>query len=176
MKKGDSLTDGAYDINNLFDIAGKEAAQNYILNEASKVYSMQGASINDKHLEVIARQMFSRYKIKDPGSSDFNKGEVIAKSELDEENKKIKEKGGDEIKAMPLVKRISEVALSTPSLLSAASFQNTVKVLVRGAIEGAEDKLLGLKENVIIGRIIPAGTGFRKDFSKKEETEEPEEE
>ncbi|MFA4890129.1 MAG: DNA-directed RNA polymerase subunit beta' [Candidatus Paceibacterota bacterium] len=172
IKKGDSLTDGAYDIDSFFAIAGKEAAQNYILNEASKVYSMQGASINDKHVEVIARQMFSRYKIKDHGSSDFNKGEVIAKSELDEMNKRIKEKGGDEIKAIPLVKRISEVALSAPSFLSAASFQNTVKVLVRGAIEGAEDKLLGLKENVIIGRIIPAGTGFRKDFAKKEKEEE----
>jgi DNA-directed RNA polymerase subunit beta' len=172
VKKGDSLSDGAYDIENLFNIAGKEVAQNYILNETSKVYSMQGASVNDKHIEVIARQMFSRFRIKNSGSSNLNTGEIIAKSELDEINRKIKEKDGEEIKVIQLVKRISEVALSTPSFLSAASFQNTVKVLVKGAIEGAEDKLLGLKENVIIGRIIPAGTGFRKDFEKKEREEE----
>ncbi|MEW5908008.1 MAG: DNA-directed RNA polymerase subunit beta' [Patescibacteria group bacterium] len=169
VKCGSALTDGSFDVKKFFHLAGKEEGQNYILNEVSKVYTMQGERINDKHIEVIVRQMFSRYKIKDPGDSKFNIEEVVVRSQLEEENQKIKDEGGKEAKGVIEPMGISEAALSTNSFLSAASFQNTVRVLVKNAVEGAEDKLLGLKENVILGRIIPAGTGFRKEYQKKEE-------
>ena len=167
VKKGDPFTDGSFDIKKLFKIAGKESAQNYILNEVGKAYSLQGAFIDDKHIETIIRQMFSRIKIKDDGTTKFNKGEIAASYELEIENEKIKKDGGREAVALPLVLGISEVAINAPSFLSAASFQNTVKVLVKAAINGAEDNFLGLKENVIVGRLIPAGTGFRKEYNEK---------
>lgn len=174
MKKGDLLTDGAVNIKRLFTIAGKEKSQEYILHEVSKVYTTQGALINDKHIEVIIRQMFSRYKIKEPGGTKFNTEEIVERIELLEENEKVGKKS--EAKAIPLVMPISRVSLSTASFLSAASFQDTARVLIKMAVEGTEDKLRGLKENVIIGRLIPAGTGFRKDYIKeKEELEEEEE-
>ncbi len=176
IKRGDPLTDGSYDIKRLFDVAGREPTQNYILNEVGKIYSLQGAPINDKHIEVIIRQMFARLKIKDAGSTKFNKGQIAARSEFELENERVVSDGGIEAKAKPLVLGIKDVAMSSPSWLSAASFQNTVKVLVRAAIEGADDELLGLKENVIIGRLIPAGTGFRKEYPKEEKTENAEEE
>jgi DNA-directed RNA polymerase subunit beta' len=172
VKKGDLFTDGAVDIKELFVIAGKEKTQDYIINEISKVYTMQGASINDKHIEVIVRQMFSKYRIKDPGDTKFNKEKIIDKFELIEENERLKKEKKKEAKSVMLVMSISRVSLATPSFLSAASFQDTTRVLIRVATEGAEDKLLGLKENVIIGRLIPAGTGFRKEYLKEEEEEE----
>ncbi len=175
VKKGDLITDGAVDIRLLFAIAGKEKTQDYIINEVSKVYTMQGASINDKHIEVIARQMFSRCRIKDPGDTNLNKEKIVDKEELLEENEHMKKTGKKEAKGMVLVMPISRVSLSTTSFLSAASFQDTARVLIKVATEGAEDKLRGLKENVIIGRLIPAGTGFRKEYLK-EEKEEVEEE
>ena len=169
VKKGDPLTDGSFDIKRLFEIAGSEPTQNYILNEIGKVYSLQGAAINDKHIEVIIKQMFSRVRIKDAGDTKFNQGVVASRYEVDLENKKIAKAGGREAKVKPLILGIKEVAITSPSFLSAASFQNTVKVLVKAAIEGAEDHLMGLKENVIIGRLIPAGTGFRKEYAEKHE-------
>ncbi len=172
VKKGGPLTDGSFDIKRLFDIAGSEPTQNYILNEIGKVYSLQGASINDKHIEVIIRQMFSRVRIKETGDTKFNQGVVASRYEVDLENKKIAKEGEEEAKVKPLILGIKEVAITSPSFLSAASFQNTVKVLVKAAIEGAEDHLIGLKENVIIGRLIPAGTGFRKEYAGGNEEEE----
>jgi len=171
LKKGDPITDGSFDIKKLFDIAGHEATRNYILNEIDRVYTLQGAPINSKHIETIIRQMFSRVKIIDSGSTKFNKGEIAASFEVEKENEAARAEGREEAKAKPLVMGIKEVALTSPSFLSAASFQNTVKVLVKTAIEGGEDKLLGLKENVLIGRLIPAGTGFRKEYIKKESEE-----
>jgi len=166
ITKGQPVTDGSFDIKKLFDIAANELTQNYILNEIGKVYSMQGAPINDKHIEVIIRQMFSRLKITDIGSTRFNAGDIVATYEFETENAKAREEGEEEAKALPLVKGVKEVAITSPSFLSAASFQNTVKVLIKAAVGGAEDPLLGLKENVIIGRLIPAGTGFKKEHSK----------
>ncbi|MFH1956468.1 MAG: DNA-directed RNA polymerase subunit beta', partial [Patescibacteria group bacterium] len=174
VKRADALTDGSFDIKEFFKLAGKEAAQKYILNEVGKVYAMHGERINDKHIEIISRQMFSRFKIIEPGSSIFNMGEVVSYSQLREENNKIEKEKGEKPKAANLIMRISEVSLTTPSFLSAASFQNTVKVLVRSALNGVEDRLIGLKENVIIGRLIPAGTGFRKEYQKKEDADEEE--
>ncbi|MBU3925785.1 DNA-directed RNA polymerase subunit beta' [Patescibacteria group bacterium] len=175
IKKGHSLTDGAFDIKQLFKIGDKELTQNYILNEVVKVYAMHGERINDKHIEIIAKQMFSRRKVVDPGSSDFSIGEIVAHSELEEVNRKIEAEGGKKPKVSLLVMRISDVSLTTPSFLAAASFQNTVRVLVRSTLKGVEDKLQALKENVIIGRLIPAGTGFKKQYQREEEEKEKEE-
>jgi DNA-directed RNA polymerase subunit beta' len=169
INKGDLLTDGAVNIKKLFETAGKEKAQDYILNEVSKVYTTQGATINDKHIEVIIRQMFSRYRIVDPGDTNFNLEKVVERTELLEENEKIKKTGDKEAKATQLVMPMSKVSLSTTSFLSSASFQDTARVLIRVAVEGAMDKLRGLKENVLIGRLIPAGTGYRKDYLKEDE-------
>jgi len=176
VKRGEFLTDGAANIKNLFNIAGKEVAQNYILNEVSKVYTTQGAVINDKHIEIIARQMFSRYRIKDPGDTNFSREKVVERAELIEKNEEVKKRGGKEAKAVQLVMPISKVSLSTTSFLSAASFQDTARVLIKVAVEGVIDKLRGLKENVLVGRLIPAGTGFRKDYLKKEDNKEEGEE
>ena len=172
VKAGQPLTDGSYDIKHLFSIAGGGPSQNYILNEVGKIYSLQGASINEKHIEVIIRQMFSRVKVNEPGSTKLNKGTIVARYNFEKENKKTREENGDEAKVKDLIMGIKEVAISSPSFLSAASFQNTVKVLVRSAIKGSVDNLEGLKENVIIGRLIPAGTGFRKEYDRKEESDQ----
>ena len=163
VEKGDILTDGSANITELFTLGGKIRAEDYILNEVSKVYSMQGASISRKHIEVIVRQMLSRKRIKESGDTRFVPGEIVETSELTVENEISKEAGGDEAKVESLALGISEVSLTTSSWLSAASFQNTSRILIDTAIQGGVDVLRGLKENVIIGRLIPAGTGFRRD-------------
>ncbi len=162
IKAGDSLSDGPIDVKHLFKVAGKEAAQNYILKEVSRVYNIQGVSINDKHLEVIVRQMFSRFKVKDPGNTNFSIGRIIERTEFIEENERVKKEGGSIARAVRLIMPISKVALTTTSFLSSASFQDTARVLIRASLEGSRDRLRGLKENVIIGRLLPAGTGFHK--------------
>ena len=164
---GAKLTEGAIDIKDLLAVAGVGAVQNYIISEVQQLYTFQGAAINDKHIEVIVRQMFSRVRVKDPGTTSLSAGEVIEKGALREENMRAKAAEGTPAKAFQLVLGISTVALTTESFLSAASFMQTMRVLTNAAIEAREDKLRGLKENVIIGRLIPAGTGFRKDYAKK---------
>lgn len=167
VRPGARLTEGSIDIRELMAVAGLEATQNYIIAEVQQVYTFQGASINDKHIEVIVRQMFSRVRIKDPGSSRWTIGEVIEKGLLREENIKLRRSGATPAKAVQLVMGISNVALTTDSILSAASFMQTMRVLTNAAIEGKEDRLRGLKENVIIGRLVPAGTGYRKEYLRK---------
>ena len=162
VKKGQQLCEGNLDIKELFQLTDKEFAQRYIVKEIQKIYSSQGASIHDKHIEVIAKEMFSRVKIKKAGESVFSAGEIVEKAKLVEENKRLKKENKELALAQTVLLGISKVALSTDSFLSAASFQETSKVLIRAAIEGKEDKLKGLKENVIIGKLIPAGTGFKK--------------
>jgi DNA-directed RNA polymerase subunit beta' len=172
VKAGDLLTDGSADIAEVFKYGGKERAESYIINEINKVYELQGASISGKHLEIIIRQMFSRRKIKDPGLTEFSHGEIVESIELYEENERIKEEGGGgEAKGDTIVLGISEVSLTTKSWMSAASFQNTNRVLINNAIRGGIDHLRGLKENVIIGSLIPAGTGFRGPITQEEESE-----
>ena len=168
IKKGDLLTDGSADINEIFKFGGKELAEEYIITEINKVYELQGASISRKHIEIIIRQMFSRRRIKDAGDTPFSPGEIIENIELIDENKKIKSEDGKEAKAEIAILGITEVSLTTKSWLSAASFQNTNRVLINNAIRGGIDELRGLKENVIIGRLIPAGTGFRSGKAKEE--------
>jgi len=175
IKKGDLLTDGSADINEIVKYGGKEVAEEYIVDEINKVYDLQSASISRKHIEIIIRQMFSRKKIKHAGDTTFSPGEVVENIELIEENNRIKEEGGQEADATTIVLGITEVSLTTKSWLSAASFQNTNRVLINNAIRGGIDNLRGLKENVIIGNLIPAGTGFGAKKQREEEKQDYEE-
>jgi len=161
VKKGDILTDGSADISELFKYSTKDATQDYILNEVNRIYELQGASICKKHIEVIVRQMFARVRIKEAGDTKFIIGSVVDKSVFNAENEKVKAGGGEVATAISIVLGISDVALTTKSWLSAASFENTTRVLIETAIRGTEDQLRGLKENVILGRLIPVGTGAR---------------
>jgi DNA-directed RNA polymerase subunit beta' len=160
VKKGDLITDGSADIEEVFKYGGRAAAEAYIISEVNKIYELQGSSFSRKHMEVIIRQMFSRRKIKDAGDTGFSVGDIVEYSEFQKENKRTKEAGGEEAKGELLVRGITEVALTRKSFLSASSFQNTTRILINSAIRGAEDPMTGLKENVLIGRLIPAGTGF----------------
>lgn len=162
VKKGDQLCEGSADIKELFKLKGAREAERYVVNEVQKIYVSEGASINNKHLEIIVRQMFSRVRIKEPGGTEFIPGEVIEKSRFLEVNRAAKKADKQPAKAIQLFMGITKVALSSESFLSAASFMETAKVLINAASEGKVDILRGLKENVIIGRLIPVGTGFRK--------------
>ncbi|MBI2452843.1 MAG: DNA-directed RNA polymerase subunit beta', partial [Parcubacteria group bacterium] len=158
--KGQQLCEGNLDLQELFLAAGKEETQRYIVRVIQCIYASQGASIHDKHIEVICRQMFSRMKIKERGASRFTAGEVVDTASFLEENAKLKSAGKDLSQASVMLLGISKIAVTTESFLSAASFQETSRVLIRAALEGKEDKLRGLKENVILGKLIPAGTAF----------------
>ena len=160
VKKGDMLTDGSADLDELFRYAGREKTEQYVIHEISKLYELQGESVSRKHIEVIVRQMFSRRKIRDEGGTTFSAGDVVELTEFIEENKRTKDKGLEEAKGEPVIMGITEISLSRRSFLSAASFQHTTRVLIGGALKCHEDFLTGLKENVIIGNLIPAGTGF----------------
>jgi DNA-directed RNA polymerase subunit beta' len=162
IKAGTPLCVGPLDMKKLFKLKGKEAVQRYIIREVQKVYSSQGVPINDKHIEIIIRQMFSRVKVKNSGGSLFSPGEVISRTQYLEAQEKLKEEKKDPIKAQELLLGISKVALTCDSFLSAVSFQETSRVLIKASLKGAEDKLRGLKENVIIGKLVPVGTGFTK--------------
>ena len=176
VKKGELLTDGSADINEIVKFGGKEMAEEYIVDEINKVYDLQSASISRKHIEIIIRQMFSRKKIKDAGDTTFSPGEIVENIELIEENERVeKEEGGKKAEAGTIVLGITEVSLTTKSWLSAASFQNTNRVLINNAVRGGVDNLRGLKENVIIGNLIPAGTGFGVIRPSKEKEEVNEE-
>jgi DNA-directed RNA polymerase subunit beta' len=161
IKKGDVLCAGNLDLKDVFKARGIEETQEYIKNEVQKIYVSQGVNVHDKHIEIIIRQMFSRVKIKDGGDSVLVPGEIIEKEKIEEINQKLKKESKKEATATPVLLGITNVALSTDSFLSAASFQETSRVLIRASLEGREDKLRGLKENVIIGKLIPAGTGFK---------------
>jgi DNA-directed RNA polymerase subunit beta' len=161
LVKGDFLTDGSADLTELFKYAGREKAQEYIISQTSKIYELQGVTISRKHMEVIIRQMFSRRKIKNAGETDLSVGEVVEAWELDKANDRATEAGGELAVAETHLLGIMEVSLTRKSWLSASSFQNTTRILINSAVKGAVDPLRGLKENVIIGRLIPAGTGYK---------------
>lgn len=162
IQKGQQLCEGSLDLKDLFSIVGYDAAQKYVIQEIQKIYVSQGISINDKHVEVIARQMFSRIRIKKSGDSSLLPGEVIERARFLEENEQLKKQKKNPAVGEPTLLGITRVALSTDSFLSAASFQETSRVLIKASLEGKVDRLRGLKENVIIGKLIPAGTGFKK--------------
>jgi len=156
---GSKLTDGPVVLNDILRIQGEKKVQEYLLNEVQKVYRVEGVSINDKHIEVIIRQMLSKVKIEDPGDTYFLEGEEIDRIKIQKINESLP-KGKKPATYKPLILGITRVALSSESFISAASFQETTKVLTNAAILGAEDELIGLKENVILGRLLPVGTGF----------------
>ncbi|MEN9552344.1 MAG: hypothetical protein RI935_721 [Candidatus Parcubacteria bacterium] len=168
VERGQIMTDGSADIEELYTYAGREVAEEYIVSEINKVYELQGASISRKHVEVIIKQMFGRVKITNPGDTHFTQSDVVELSTFRAENARTKEEGKTEAKGKHLILGITDVALSTDSWLSSASFQNTTRVLITASTRGQMDELRGLKENVILGRLIPAGTGLRN----KEDTNE----
>lgn len=160
VKRGDALCAGSLDMKKIFRLLGAKAVEDYIIKEIQRVYVSQGVSINDKHIELMVRQMFSRVKIKDAGDSRFSAEEIISKARMLEENEALEKDGKNPIKADDLLLGISKVALNTDSWLSAASFQETSRVLIESSMRGEEDRLRGLKENVIIGKLVPIGTGL----------------
>jgi DNA-directed RNA polymerase subunit beta' len=140
-------------------VLGIEALASYLINEIQEVYRLQGVRINDKHIEVIVRQMLQKVEIEDAGDTTFLTGEQIDRSEFDLENAKTEQAGGRLAVAHPVLQGITKASLQTSSFISAASFQETTRVLTEAAVSGRIDTLAGLKENVIVGRLIPAGTG-----------------
>ena len=162
VKKNQPLCEGTLDLKKLNKTGGPEVAQRYIIQEVQKIYVSQGVDIHDKHIEVIIQKMFSRVKIKEEGDSLWARGEVVEKVKFQEMVHELKKKKKKVPEEKQVLLGISDVALSSDSFLSAASFQQTSRVLIKAAIEGKEDRLEGLKENVIIGKLIPVGTGFKK--------------
>ena len=159
VQKGDALLDGSPVPHDILRVMGVEALADYLIKEIQDVYRLQGVKINDKHIEVIVRQMLQKVEITDPGDTTLLIGEMPDKLEFDRENQKTKDDGGRLAKALPVLQGITKASLQTQSFVSAASFQETTRVLTEAAVSGKVDKLIGLKENVIVGRLIPAGTG-----------------
>ncbi len=168
---GQLLTDGSASLPELFKFGGQEATQDYIISEVNKIYELQGVTIARKHIELIVKQMMSRMKVTNAGESHFTVGDIVEEWILVEANEKLKAEGKEPAKAERLILGITETSLSRKSFLSAASFQNTTRVLINAAVKGSHDNLAGLMENVIIGKLIPAGTGFagskKYDMAKK---------
>jgi DNA-directed RNA polymerase subunit beta' len=141
---------------------GQEAIQRYVIQEIQEIYAAQGEGINDKHVEVIIRQMLSRMKVIEAGDTDLLPGDIVEKDQFEESNVDALKAKEEIATGEQLIMGITKVSLSTESFLSSASFQETARVLINAAVTGKDDRLRGLKENVIIGRLIPAGTGYRK--------------
>jgi DNA-directed RNA polymerase subunit beta' len=164
IEPGHQLTEGSKNPHRILAILGREVTQQYLLQEVQRVYRSQGVNINEKHFEVILRKMLSKVMITASGGSEHLLGELVDRLALAELNRQLLAEGKEPTRAVPVLLGITKAALSTDSFLSASSFQHTIKVLAGAAIEGKEDSLNGLKENVIIGKLIPAGTGFRGDL------------
>ena len=187
IEAGDELTEGSVNPHDILKIKGVEAVQNYMIREVQRVYRLQGVEINDKHIEIIVRQMLKKAKVEDAGDSDYLPGtfaDVLDVEEvneiLKEENEIMKEEAGDDtselklkrpVEATQVLLGITKASLATNSFLSAASFQETTRVLTDAAIKGKVDDLIGLKENVLIGKLIPAGTGMKRYRSVKLDSE-----
>lgn len=159
VEAGDRLTGGSLNLHDLMRLKGTEATQRYIINEVLRIYAAQGQDVADKHLEIIVRQMFSRVQVEDPGDSTFVTGDIVSKAAVVEANEELAKEGKDQATFTQLLLGITKVSIWSDSWLSAASFQDTTRVLINAAVSGRMDRLHGLKENVIIGRKIPVGTG-----------------
>jgi len=182
VKKGQQLTEGPIDPHEVLDICGPQELQEHLVNEVQEVYRLQGVTINDKHIEIIVRQMLRKVRITEPGDTSFLWGEQVDKLEFEEENQRVEKMGGKPAEAQPVLLGITKASLETESFLSAASFQDTTRVLTEAATRARVDYLRGFKENVIMGHIIPAGTGFDhhrkvrlKPLVELQEEPEPEE-
>jgi DNA-directed RNA polymerase subunit beta' len=175
IQAGAMITEGSKNPHEIMAILGVEAVRNYMLVEIQRVYRSQGVNINDKHIEVIIRQMLRRVRVTESGDTSWLPGELVDRIEFEQTNQEIIEQGGEPAAADPEVMGITKAALNTDSFLSAASFQHTISVLASAAIEGKVDTLRGLKESVLIGKLIPAGTGYRGLEVEEEEEASPEE-
>jgi DNA-directed RNA polymerase subunit beta' len=162
IKAGDPITDGPFDPKELMEIKGIRETQVYLVDEVQKVYRDQGVSIHDKHIELIVRQMTRRVGVQEPGDTEFLPGERVDAKKFRDTNRRMVEESNRPAEGRPEIMGITKASLATESWLSAASFQETTRVLTEAAIDGKSDGLIGLKENIIIGKLIPAGTGMMK--------------
>jgi len=184
VKKGQQMTEGPMDPHEILDVCGPQELQEHLVSEVQEVYRLQGVTINDKHIEIIVRQMLRKVRVTEAGDTEFLWGEQIEKLDFEEENERVEKKGGKPAEAAPVLLGITKASLETDSFLSAASFQDTTRVLTEAATRSKVDSLRGFKENVIMGHIIPAGTGFDRhrraqlkllvDIPDEPEAEEPE--
>ena len=161
-RAGDELTEGSVNHHDILRIKGAGAVQDYMMREVQRVYRLQGVDINDKHIEIIVRQMLKKVRIEEAGDSRYLPGALIDILELEDENERLLAEGKEPATAEQTLLGITKASLATSSFLSAASFQETTKVLTDAAIKGKIDPLIGLKENVLLGKLIPAGTGLKK--------------
>ena len=179
LEAGDELTEGSVNPHDILRIKGVRAVQDYMLREVQRVYRLQGVEISDKHIEVLVRQMLKKIRIEDNGDTEFLPGTLVDVLDFEEVNENLIKEGREPAEGKQVMLGITKASLATDSFLSAASFQETTKVLTEAAIKGKVDKLIGLKENVIIGKLIPAGTGMKRYSEIQLDTgiqeEEPEE-
>ena len=171
LEAGDELTEGSVNPHDILKIKGVRAVQDYMIQEVQKVYRLQGVDINDKHIEVIVRQMLKKVKVEESGDSDILPGVSMNVLEYNDMNEKLLAEGKTPAEGKQVMLGITKASLATDSFLSAASFQETTKVLTEAAINGKVDHLIGLKENVLIGKLIPAGTGMKRYRSVKLDSE-----
>ena len=172
LLQSDELTEGSVNPHDILKIKGVRAVQDYMLREVQRVYRLQGVEINDKHIEVIVRQMLQKIRVEENGDSDLLPGSMVDSLDFLELNEKLEEEGKEQAVGSQVLLGITKASLATNSFLSAASFQETTKVLTEAAINGKVDHLIGLKENVLIGKLIPAGTGMKRYRSVKLDTDE----
>ena len=161
LEAGDELTEGSVNPHDILKIKGVRAVQDYMLQEVQRVYRLQGVEINDKHIEVIVRQMLKKVRVENNGDSELLPGTLVDALDFDDVNERLEEEGKEPAEGKQVLLGITKASLASDSFLSAASFQETTKVLTDAAIKGKVDHLVGLKENVIIGKPIPAGTGMK---------------
>ena len=171
IRAGDPITDGPINPQEYLETRGRESVQRYLVKEVQKVYRSQGVTINDKHIEIIVRQMLRKVRIDQPGDSEQLPFELIDRFDFEELNNQVMAEGGEPSTAETVLLGVTKASLNTSSFLAAASFQETTRVLTEAAINGAKDRLLGLKENVIIGKLIPAGTGAPQNIAARREAE-----
>ena len=162
LEAGDELTEGSVNPHDILKIKGVRAVQDYMLREVQRVYRLQGVEINDKHIEVIVRQMLQKVRVETNGDSEMLPGVLVDALDFEDTNEKLIEEGKEPAEGKQVLLGITKASLATNSFLSAASFQETTKVLTEAAIKGKVDPLIGMKENVIIGKLIPAGTGMKR--------------
>jgi DNA-directed RNA polymerase subunit beta' len=171
IRAGDPITDGPINPQEYLETRGRDSVQRYLVKEVQRVYRSQGVTINDKHIEIIVRQMLRKVRIDQPGDTEQLPFELIDRFEFEEINNKVLAEGGEPATAETVLLGVTKASLNTSSFLAAASFQETTRVLTEAAINGAKDRLIGLKENVIIGKLIPAGTGAPANIAARREAE-----
>ena len=171
LEAGDELTEGSVNPHDILRIKGLRAVQDYMIQEVQRVYRLQGVEINDKHIEVIVRQMLKKIRIEESGDTEFLPGTNVDRLEFEDVNEALEAEGKEPATGEQIIMGITKASLATNSFLSAASFQETTRVLTEAAIKGKVDPLQGLKENVIIGKLIPAGTGL-VTYTEEEKAEE----